>query len=63
MMMTAVICWSMKMRMVQRRAGRKVMMVVHSSRPAVNLNSRMKIRLTARDKSRPLSHSTQTTAC
>ncbi|TNN51005.1 hypothetical protein EYF80_038807 [Liparis tanakae] len=27
--MTAVICWSMKMRMVQSRAGRKVTMVVH----------------------------------
>ena len=28
-MMTAVICWSMKMRMVQSREGMKVMMVVH----------------------------------
>lgn len=29
LMMTAVICWSMKMRMVQSREGMKVMMVVH----------------------------------
>lgn len=28
-MMTAVICWSMKMRMVQRRAGTTVMIQVH----------------------------------
>lgn len=29
LMMTAVICWSMKMRMVQRSAGMQVIMVVH----------------------------------
>lgn len=29
LMMTAVICWSMKMRMVQRRAGITVMIQVH----------------------------------
>ena len=29
LMMTAVICWSMKMRMVQSRAGMTVTIVVH----------------------------------
>lgn len=33
-----------------------VMMVVHNSSPAVNLSSRMKTRLTAKEISRPLSH-------